>query len=135
LQKTVAISSAEAKYIALKEATKESLYLNNFIDELFLYNSNNSLTKLNSLFNKTNTIKTDSLSAIELAKNLTYYARTKHVDITYYFIRENLLSNKIDLVYKNTSTILADNLTKSTSYNKFQDYKYRISLISIKNLN
>jgi hypothetical protein len=135
LQKTVAISSAEAEYIALKEATKESLYLNNFIDELFLYNSNNSLTKLNSLFNKTNTIKIDSLSAIELAKNPTYHARTKHVDITYHFVRENLLSKKIDLVYENTSTILADNLTKSTSYNKFQDYKYRIGLISTKDLN
>jgi hypothetical protein len=48
---------------------------------------------------------------------------------------KNLLNNKIDLVYENTSTILADNLTKSTSYNKFQDYKYRISLISIKDLN
>jgi hypothetical protein len=38
LQKVVAISSVEAEYIALKEATKESLYLQNFINELFSYN-------------------------------------------------------------------------------------------------
>ena len=111
LQKTVAISSAEAKYISLKEATKESLYLQSFIKELFSYKN---LTKYN-IFNKLNTIKIDSLSAIELAKNPVYHARTKHINITYYFVRENLLSNKIDLKYENTSTILADNLTKATS--------------------
>ena len=73
--------------MSLKEATKESLYLQNFIKELFYYNYLSSY----NLFNKVNTIKTDSLSAIELAKNPLYYARTKHVDITYYFIKENIL--------------------------------------------
>ena len=133
LQKIVALSSAEAEYMSLKEATKESLYLQNFIKELSSYN-NNSLKEFNSLFNKANIIKTDSLSAIELAKNPVYHARTKHVDITYHFVRENLLSNNIELVYENTSTILADNLTKSTSIAKFQDYKNRIGLINTRNL-
>jgi hypothetical protein len=128
LQKVVVLSSAEAEYIALKEATKESLYLQNFIKELFNYSS----IKQFNTFNKVNTIKTDSLSAIELAKNPIYYARTKYVDITYYFVRENLLSGNIDLVYKNTSTILADNLTKSTAVPIFLDFKSRISLVQIK---
>jgi len=130
LQKTVAISSAEAEYIALKEATKESLYLQNFIKELFSYN----IFKDYDLFNKVNLIKTDSLSAIELAKNPIYHARTKHIDITYHFIRDNLYNNNIDLLYENTSTILADNLTKPTNSNKFEDYKNRIGLVKINNL-
>ena len=125
LQKTVAISSAEAEYMSLKEATKESLYLQNFIQELF----NNKALKDFNLFNNLNIIKTDSLSAIELAKNPIYHARTKHVDITYHFVRENLLSNKINLVYENTSTILADNLTKATSIPKFKDFISRINLV------
>jgi hypothetical protein len=129
LQKTVAISSAEAEYIALKEATKESLYLQNFIKELFNYNS----LKEYNVFNKVKIIKTDSLSAIELAKNPIYHARTKHVDITYHFVRENLLSNNIELVYENTSTILADNLTKATSIPKFKDFISRINLVNTKN--
>ena len=57
LQKIVAILSVEAEYIALKEATKESLYLNNFIKELFSYNS---IAKYSNIFNITNIIKTDS---------------------------------------------------------------------------
>ncbi|XPS72906.1 hypothetical protein M3J07_005050 [Ascochyta lentis] len=93
LQKTVALSSAEAEYMSLKEATKESLYLQNVIKELF---NNTSSLKDYSIFNKLNTIKTDSLSAIELAKNPIYHARTKHVDITYHFVRENLLSKNRD---------------------------------------
>jgi hypothetical protein len=127
LQKIVAISSAEAEYIALKEATKESLYLQNFIKELLSFKS---LEDLN-IFNKLNTIKTDSLSAIELAKNPIYHARTKHVDITFHFIRDNLLKNNIDLVYENTSTILADNLTKATSISKFKDLITRLNLIRL----
>jgi hypothetical protein len=127
LQKIVAISSAEAEYIALKEATKESLYLQHFITELFSYTSIINF----KIFNKVNTIKTDSLSAIELARNPIYHARTKHVDITYHFVRENLLENNIDLVYENTSTILADNLTKATSLPKFQDFKSRINLYNV----
>jgi hypothetical protein len=116
--------------MSLKEGTKESLYLQNFIKELFSYKS----LKDYNLFNKVNTIKTDSLSAIELAKNPIYHARNKHVDITYYFVRENLLSNKIDLVYENTSTILADNLTKATSVPKFKDYISCINLVRTKDL-
>ena len=130
MQKTVAISSAKAKYIALKEATKESLYLQNFIKELFSFSSIES----NNIFNKTNTIKTDSLSAIELAKNPVYHARTKHVDITYHFVRENLLENKINLEYESTTSILADNLTKPTSLPKFLDFTKRIGLVDLKDL-
>ena len=109
--------------MSLKEATKESIYLQNVIKELFL---ENNTSKEFNIFNTLSTIKTDSLSAIELAKNPVYYARTKHVDITYHFVRENLLSNRIQLVYENTSTILADNLTKATPLPKFCDFISRI---------
>jgi TfoX/Sxy family transcriptional regulator of competence genes len=115
--------------MSLREATKESLYLQNVIRELFI---NNSSLKDYALFsNKLNTIKTDSLSAIELAKNPVYYAKTKHVNITYYFVRENLLSNKIDLVYEDTNVLLADNLTKATSIPKLKDFTRRISLVEL----
>ena len=127
LQKVVAISSAEAEYISLKEATKESLYLNNFLKELFSFNSINSIS---NIFNITNIIKTDSQSAIELAKNPIYHARTKHVDITYHIVRENLQEQKISLVYENTKTILADILTKPTSKEKFNNFISRINLVS-----
>ena len=53
LLKVVAISSIEVEYMSLKEATKESLYLQNIIIELFI---NNNSIKDYLIFNKLNTI-------------------------------------------------------------------------------
>jgi len=64
LQKTSAISSAQAGCIALKEATKESLYLKNFIKNLF---NDNSIKEFSFIFDRTNVITRHSLSAVELA--------------------------------------------------------------------
>ena len=86
---------------------------------------------MNSIFSKLNTIRTDSQSAIELAKNPIYHARTKHVDITYHFVRDNLIKNNIDLVYENTKTILSDNLTKPTSLPKFKEFVTSIGLVKL----
>ena len=55
----------------------------------------------------------------------------KHVYIIYYFIRENLLKNSINLLHKNTSTILADNLTKPTSISKLQDFTRKVNLVDL----
>ena len=84
LQKTVALSSCEAEYMAYKEAFKESLFLNSFIKELPNY--------IQKIFKDLNRINTDSKSAIDLAKNPIHHSRTKHVDIHYHFIKEKIES-------------------------------------------
>ena len=123
LQKTVALSSAEAEFMAFKEAVKQNLFLNLFISEIS--------TTFN-LFNSTTTIFTDSQSAIELTKNPTYHARTKHVDIRYYFVREKVENKQINFVYQPTATLLADNFTKATNSQKVEDLKKEINLLPIK---
>ena len=77
------MSSCEAEYMALKEAIKEYLYLISVIRQLNIENK-----EKNYLF-------TDSLSVIELANNLKHYAKTKHIDIQYYFVREHVTNNII----------------------------------------
>lgn len=119
LQKTVALSSAEAEFMAYKEAVKESLYLNFFIKEI---------SSLVPIFNRTNIIKTDSQSAIELTKNPNYHARTKHVDIRYYFVREKVENKEIEFLYQPTTTLLADNLTKAVSTQKIKDFVVETNL-------
>ena len=114
--------------MTLKEATQKSLNLDNFLKGLYNYNS---IKDISNIFNITNIIKTDSQSAIELAKNPIYHARTKHVDITYHFVRENLQEQNISLVYENTKTILADILTKPTSKERFKDFISRVNLVNI----
>lgn len=112
LQKTPAISSCEAEYMAYKEAIKENLFINNFLNELPNY--------VSKLFKNRKTLFTDSLSAIELSKNPLYHARSKHIDITYHFSRDKVLNKEIYLEYIPTEEMLADGLTKGLSNPKFQ---------------
>ena len=121
LQKTVALSSAEAEFMAYKEAIKQSIYLNLFIKEI---------DTIFPVFNKTNIVYTDSQSAIELAKNPTYHARTKHVDIRYYFVREKVENKEIEFVYQPTATLLADNFTKAVSIQKTKDFIAEANLLA-----
>ena len=122
LQKTIALSSCEAEYMALKEAIKENLYIKSLI---------NQIPVLNSTINSTKTLYTDSKSAIDLAKNPIHHSRTKHIDIQYHFVRENYLNNIINLEYCPTELLLADSLTKAVSEKIYLDFIAGLGLKSI----
>ena len=89
LQKIVSLSTTKAEYVALTEASKEILWLDKFLEELG-YKQDNCV--LNS----------DSQSAIHLAKNATFHARTKHIEVRYHFIRTLLEEGQLKLAKKNT---------------------------------
>ena len=110
LQKTVALSSCEAEYMAFKEVIKEALYLYNLINYFnkFLNNRETPIPKL----------LTDSESALKLANNPEFHKRSKHIDITYHFIRNSINENKLNLLYVNTIVQLADGFTKALDNNK-----------------
>ena len=114
LQKTVALSSCEAEYMALKEATKESIYLTSVITyintKLHLYNTSN-----------TPTILVDNKGSLKLAENPEFHKRTKHIDIIYHFIRECIRDNKLKVGYIPTLEQLADGFTKGLDNNKQQN--------------
>ena len=108
LQKTVALSSCEAEYMALKEGIKEQIWLKSLYEQLDIPQQDGE----NMLFS-------DSQSAIELAKNPEHHARTKHIDIQYHFVRQNVQNETIKLSYISTSDQPADGLTKALDSTKF----------------
>ena len=59
-----------------------------------------------------NIIYTDSQSTIALAQNPEHYARTKHIDIQYHFIRNCVKDERLKLEYCSTENMVADELTK-----------------------
>ena len=63
-------------------------------------------------------IDCDSQSAICLAKNPTFHARSKHIDVQYHFVREMVEENKVLLQKVDTLKNVADSLTKSVSTKK-----------------
>ena len=107
--------------MAFKEAIKELIYLNNLIS----YFSNLLSIPIN---NKAPLLLTDSESALKLANNPEFHKRSKHIDITYHFIREAILEKKLDLVYINTQNQLADGFTKGLDNNKHKNFIKALNL-------
>ena len=101
-QPTVALSSCEAEYMALASATQEALYLKQL------------LTEIDPQFDKTKviTLFEDNQGTIALVNNPVYHQRTKHIDIRYHFIREQVHDKCINVEYLLTSLMIADCLTK-----------------------
>ena len=75
--------------MALKEATKENIYLNNTISFI-----TNKLQLISTITNNTPIILVDNQGSLKLAENPEFHKRTKHIDIIYHFIRECINENK-----------------------------------------
>ena len=73
LQKIVALSTIEAKYVAATEVRKEMIWLHSFLDEL------GKKKELGILYS-------DSQNAIFLAKNSDFHLKIKHIQMRYHFI-------------------------------------------------
>lgn len=108
-QKTVALSSTEAEYMAMSEASKEAIYLLNFYNEII---GNLNCIKL---FN-------DSQSAQKLSVNPVFHKRSKHIDVRHHFIREAIANNLIRVEYLQTADMPADIFTKSLVYVKHSKF-------------
>ena len=78
---TVSLSSTEAEYKALFNATCEVVWLRRILEDI-------SKKKMNPTV-----LKCDNQSCIKLAHNLNYHARTKHIEIQHHFVREKIQSN------------------------------------------
>ena len=76
-------------------------------------------------------INYDSMSAIYLAKNQVYHARTKHIDIRFYFVREILDEGDIELQKIYTNENPADMLTKVVSGVKFAHCKELLHILPV----
>ena len=99
-QSTVALSTTEAEYIALTQATKESIWIQR------------TLLELGRNTKDGNVIHEDNQGAIALAHNPEFHARTKHIDIQYHFVRNCVQDGRIQLRYCPTMNMVADQLTK-----------------------
>lgn len=105
-QQTVAISTTEAEYMALSNATQEAIYLKQFYEE-FGMNRDQPII-----------IHCDNKSAINLASNDIYHPRTKHIDVKHHFVRQSVTNNMINVKYVSTNIMAADNLTKGVNSEK-----------------
>nr|GEU81656.1 retrovirus-related Pol polyprotein from transposon TNT 1-94 [Tanacetum cinerariifolium] len=99
-QKSDAISSMEAKYIALSGYCAQILWMRS------------QLTNYALGFNKI-AMYCDNKSAIALCCNNVQHSRSKHIDIRYHFIKEHVENGVIELYFVNIEYQLADIFTKA----------------------
>ncbi|GJZ46992.1 hypothetical protein Tco_0600824 [Tanacetum coccineum] len=99
-QKSAAISSTEAEYIALSSCCAQILWMRS------------QLTDYGFGFNKI-PMYCDNKSAIALCCNNVQHSRSKHIDIRFHFIKEHVENGVIKLYFVNTEYQLADIFTKA----------------------
>jgi len=110
-QKAVAVSSAEAEYVALFDATKEIQWFRNWILEVFGEQEVG-----------TTLIHEDNQAAIELANNKNMMSmRVKHIDLKYHFLKELVANGSIRLGWIQSENQLADILTKPLQGSQFKN--------------
>ncbi|XP_048620129.1 secreted RxLR effector protein 161-like [Brassica napus] len=117
LQHVVALSTTEAEYMALSEATKEGLWLREFCGEL----------SFNSEFFK---LHCDAQSAIFLAKNSVHHDRTKHVASKIHFIRDIIDFGMVKVLKIHATLNPADILTKSLPGNAFEKHLVTLEVVA-----
>ena len=94
--------------MALSSAAQEAVWMRELISDL----RNPPATSTEIL--------EDNQSAISMAKNPQFHGRTKHINIKYHFIREQIANGTICLKYCPTEDMLADLLTKGIGPEKLE---------------
>ena len=115
LQSVVALSTTEAEYIAVTESIKEAIWLQGLLSEI-------------NVFKGKSLIYTDSQSALHLCKNPIFHERTKHIEVKYHFIRDQISDGVVEVDKISTEDNPADMGTKVVPYSKL---KHCLNLLKI----
>jgi hypothetical protein len=99
-QRSVALSTTEAEYMAMSLAAKQLMWIKRGTDDLRLQDVDYYLLG-------------DNQGSLELARNPGVHGRSKHIDTHYHFVREKVEEKHFELLYVPTQENLADLLTKA----------------------
>ena len=119
-QPTVSLSTTEAEYRAAAMAAQESTWLIQLLKDL-----HQPIQYAIPLY-------CDNQSAIRLAENPVFHARTKHVEVHYHFLREKVLQEEIEMVQVKTEDQVADLFTKGLNGNKLKSFSHQLGMTNKK---
>jgi hypothetical protein len=118
-QKSVALNTAEAEYIATCDACTEAIWLCKLISGLFDQVSDSTV------------IFCDNQSCVKLSENPMFHDRSKHIEIKYYYIHDRVQKGEVKLQYISTDEQIVDILTKHLSKGKFVYFRDKLGLVEI----
>jgi glutamate formiminotransferase len=120
-QTSVALSTAEAEYVAAGQCCMQLLWMRQTLRD-FGYN----LSKVSLLC--------DNESAIRLADNPVKHSLTKHIDIWHHFLRDHQQMGDIDVCHISTKNQLADIFTKPLDEKRFCRLCSELNVLDSRNL-
>jgi effector-binding domain-containing protein len=98
-QNSIALSTAEAEYIAASSCCAQVLYMKQQLED---FNLNFDHIP----------IRCDNTSAINISKNPILHSRTKYIEIRHHFIHDHVQKGDVELKFISTNFQLADIFTK-----------------------
>ena len=116
-QTIVALSSAEAEYVAAARATAQAVWLKRVLRDLNM--------KIDEPVN----IYSDSKAAIAISENPISHNRTKHIAIKYHYTRDAVEKKEVQLIYCTSENQKADIFTKVLSKEKFEKNRRAIGVV------
>ncbi|GJX14809.1 hypothetical protein Tco_0206567 [Tanacetum coccineum] len=117
-QRSTAISTTEAEYIAMSGCCAQILWMRS------------QLKDYGFDFNQI-PLYYDNKSAIALCCNNVQHSRSKHIDIRHHFIREQVENRVVELYFVETNYQLADILTKALPRERFEFLLPRLGMKSL----
>jgi transposase InsO family protein len=100
LQPIVALSTTEAEYVAATEAGKELIWMRNLLNEFGYTHTSASHLLI------------DNNSAVTVSKNPEHHGRMKHLDLRFFWLRDNVEAGLITPIHIPTTLQAADIFTK-----------------------
>ncbi|KAK2403095.1 putative mitochondrial protein [Trifolium repens] len=120
-QVSVALSTAEAEYVAAGSCCSQILWLK---QQLLDYD-----LKLQRV-----PILCDNTSAINLTKNPVLHSRTKHIEIRHHFLRDHVEKGDVVFEHVDSKNQLADIFTKPLATDPFIFIRGELGILDISNL-
>jgi hypothetical protein len=118
-QPTFALLSTKAEYKGSTIVASEVVWLQKLLSDL-----GQSVDVLVVIY-------CDNISNILLANNPVYHARTKHIKVHYYFIKEKVLGKTINLIHVNTENQVADIFTKALGTYKLKKFQKMLGVLEV----
>ena len=114
-QKTVALLSTEAEYMAISDCCRQAMWMTNLFREIGFHVSPIMICG-------------DNQGSIFIGSNPVQEKQTKHIDIHYHYIHEWIEDNKVSVAFVPGNNNLADMFTKNLDCLKFVKFWEQLGL-------
>ena len=118
-QHIVSRSSTEAEYRSLVRLTAEITWLTTLLSELRI------------TFLRTPAVWCDNLSTVLLSANLVLHARTKHIELDFYFVCKKVIQKLIDVRHVPSSDQTTDLFTKAIPSTRFPLLRSKLRVLDL----